>query len=271
MKPSRVRLIATLAVLATLPAYANDGGIELGGSPKLLKGHRSVSMESEFVKIDVQTQSIVVDVTFVFKNHGKATTVRMGFPDQGENAYSTEEGADRDVMKTPPTECQLDQFQSWVNGKEVKTQLIRADKPGYYWHAKYVTFKAGETIRVRDRYVTDGGGQVTEWGSLVRMVPYMLHTGASWYGPLGKTEVEITMRDKQFPGPYRTVRKISNVYRGKFDKKHYVKPGTILYWGPSKATLRGNVIRIERTGYEPTERDDVMLMYVPKRPKELAR
>ena len=67
----RPPLGVALALLAA-PAVANDGGIAFGGSPRLLTGHPTVSMESEVVRIDVGEQNVRVDCRFVFRNDGPA-------------------------------------------------------------------------------------------------------------------------------------------------------------------------------------------------------
>ncbi|MEP6757329.1 MAG: hypothetical protein ABJA67_17630, partial [Chthonomonadales bacterium] len=68
-------------VSGSSPTMANDGGISMGGSPKLLKGHPSVIMQSEIIRLNVKSEYVEVDCNFVFVNRGKKCTVRMGFPD----------------------------------------------------------------------------------------------------------------------------------------------------------------------------------------------
>ena len=67
--------------LLTGPAYANDASLSTSGTPKLMSGHPSISMESEVVRMLIGKEKVSVNCEFVFVNHGPATTVRMGFPD----------------------------------------------------------------------------------------------------------------------------------------------------------------------------------------------
>src|SRR4028118_808793 len=75
-----------------LGALANDAGISFGGSPRLLKGHPSVAMASEVIVMTIDEEKVTVDCNFVFKNNGKATQVRMGFPDEGQGEDDPDEG-----------------------------------------------------------------------------------------------------------------------------------------------------------------------------------
>jgi hypothetical protein len=260
-----IRRIASVLLLAaaTFTVGANDGGIEWGGSPKLLKGHPSVQMVSEHIKIEVQQQQIVVVADFVFKNHGKATTVRMGFPDFGEGASDVEEGSGTEVMKTPPpTETPLRNFESWVNGKKVKTELIRADRPGAFWRAKSVSFKSGETIRVRDRYLTAGGAQITMYNRLVKCVPYIVHTGSSWRGNIGSTLIDVKFRTPEVKMPLRP-HPIS-VLKGKRPWETWIedKPGTVIYSGFKLTAVGRDSLRFERKNWRPQKSNDLMIFYL---------
>ena len=144
-----------LCVLAGGAAQANDGGIAYGGSPGLLKGHPSVSMQSEVINITIMDKKVSVDCEFVFKNEGDACTVRMGFPDVGEGSYDPDEESGEEVMKTPP-KTTFKSFVSYVNGKQVATELIRAKEEGQYWHSKTVNFPAHSTVKIRDVYIQLG-------------------------------------------------------------------------------------------------------------------
>src|SRR5437868_13850348 len=88
---------ASSAVLLLLAAAAgaNDAALSYGGTPKMLGGHGSVSMQSELVRMKVGEKMVDVDCTFVFANPGKACTVRIGFPDQ-------EYGGDESEAEDPP-------------------------------------------------------------------------------------------------------------------------------------------------------------------------
>ena len=85
-------LRAAALALIVQAARADDGGISFGGSPHLLKGHATVAMKSEVVKMDVHDKVIKVDCRFLFHNSGPACTVRMGFPDEGTGAAEPYQG-----------------------------------------------------------------------------------------------------------------------------------------------------------------------------------
>src|SRR5580700_4314088 len=145
---------AALAGL-TVRAGADDGGIAYGGSPRLLGSHPSISMAAEKVVMVIEQREVHTVCDFAFTNHGKACRVRMGFPDFG---YQYEPNEGWEGMEPPPDPSIFTSFASFVNGKRVKTRLIRAKQVGKHWHAKVVSFAAGQTVHVRDVYVQDFGG-----------------------------------------------------------------------------------------------------------------
>ncbi len=53
-----------------LSALANDGGISMGGTPRLLSGHPSVEMQSEVINMKVGDKQVEVECNFVFVNTG---------------------------------------------------------------------------------------------------------------------------------------------------------------------------------------------------------
>jgi hypothetical protein len=83
MKLSGALIFGLGVMLSPLVARANDGGIAWGGNPRLLQSHPSVTMQSEEINITVRNETVTADCRFVFRNDGKATKVRMGFPAEG--------------------------------------------------------------------------------------------------------------------------------------------------------------------------------------------
>ena len=247
-------------------AHANDGGIAFGGSPKLLSGHPTVRMESELIQMNVGEKTVVVDCKFIFVNNGPACKVRMGFPDQGVGASDPDEENARDWKKSPPVTT-FTSFQSWVNGGEVPTKLIRANEPGKFWHTKTVTFPANSRTVIRDLYhVPVGGGFV---GSINGdAIPgdetsYIVHTGSSWKGTIGRTEIVVKFNRKGMSGPLIPVKGEPKV---KFDKEPYV----VYYTGISEPVVDGTTFRFIRKNWRPNEKDDLYLAFAKSKAEKTA-
>lgn len=258
--------VLLLVVVLSYSASANDGGIAMGGTPRLLKGHPSVSMRSEVVKISVQDKIIMVDCRFDFVNHGPACSVRMGFPDQGEDASDPDE-EDADAMKHPPKTTFLS-FHSYVDGKPVKTSLIRAHEEGQYWHTKTVLFPAHSTLHVRDVYTQHVGGGVASIhgkSGFAAQIAYTLHTGASWHGPIGRSEIVVTFQGSTIHGtprpmPYRSI--ASPKPGSGMDITLASPPPDLVVWnGPCAPTVKGRTLRFVRRNWRPTKQDDIKLTY----------
>lgn len=256
-------------------AFANDGGLAMGGTPRLLKGHPSVRMACEVIRITVGEEKVSVDCDFTFQNDGLACTVRMGFPDEGEGASDPDEGeAADDILKLPP-KTTFDTFRSYVSGKAVKTQLIRGDKPGKYWHVKTVQFPAHSVLKVRDVYTQPIGGGIAALQSGYtsnKMISYILHTGSSWHGAIGRSDVYVTFKRKGMSGPL-TAQPIAKVSKEK-DFTHlavkHLDPNTVLWAGMRSGvpTVQGKTVHFTRTNWRPTEQDDLMVGFDYPEPKQ---
>lgn len=264
---SGLRIMLILASLALIAgkSEANDGGIAFGGSPKLLKSHPSVSMKSETIRMHVGQDVVTVDCRFVFRNNGPATTVRMGFPDEAAGEQAREVGdvdeQGREIWKTTPPRSNFKSFKSYVDGKPVKTTLIRANQPSHFWHAKVVRFPARSTRIVRDVYTVDVGGQITA-DSYIHQASYILHTGASWNGPIGYSEVIVTFdpKRKQPTLPLRARAVASYASGPPFHLSWKTLPsGTVYYNGPSKPIVKGRTLRFVRSNWHPKPSDNIWL------------
>jgi hypothetical protein len=259
-------LIASLSFAGK--AAADDGGITFGGSPHLLKGHASVSMRSEAVDIDIHDKVVKVDCRFVFHNSAKTCKVRMGFPDQGLGAEEPYQG--EPVPTGPGLKAAFLSYDSWVNGKKVGTKLVPTDDRSLYWHTKEVTFKGGSDCLIRDSYTLTPGSQVTSENGLYRQTSYVLHTGASWHGPIGKALVTIKFAPDAISTPIK-VKALSST--GKNDPR-YLKwsefpSGTVLYEGSSTAQVAGQTIRFTKTNFVPGSKDDIKVYYAFRMLKNL--
>jgi hypothetical protein len=250
-------------------AEANDGGIAYGGSPGLLQGHPSVSMTSEKILLVVGERDVRVECDFVFTNSGKACAVRMGFPDVGYGASDPdEENSSNNLLKTP-ARTTFTSFKSYVNGKPVQTQLIRADKAGQYWHAKTVHFAANQTLKVRDVYTQRIGGGIVTVGSKVgsdQEVGYVLHTGASWHGNIGRTEVVVRFNSSHQIGQpaLAALRDVATKRPGEAISATNVTTapkGCVVWTGPCSPAVAGKTLTFIKTNWKPSKTDDIDLNY----------
>jgi len=270
----RIALLTTLFMPVGLcglasPASANDCALTLGGNPQMLRGHPYVSMTSEVVKIDVYDQEVDVDCNFTFTNHGPACTVLMGFPDQGEGEADPDEEADPAELRNKPPRTALESFDSYVNGKPVKTRFIRTRPDGLCWHTKTVIFPARSTVHVRDVYTQEVGSGVASYndgksGGGCNQVAYILHTGASWHGGIGRSEIDVIFHTKAISVPLRPF-PVSSICDdedndGRNLKVTSVAPNTIVWRGPCPPTVQGRTLRFVRSNWHPTD-DDILLTY----------
>jgi hypothetical protein len=213
-------------------------------------------MKSEVIRMEVGEQLVTVDCRFVFENHGPACKVRMGFPDQGRGADDPEEEGPQN-----PPKGTFNSFQSWVAGKPAKTMVDHAAHSGNFWHIKTVTFPAHQTLDIRDRYTVDVGNSVGfRVPCSVQWTSYLLHTGSSWHGNIGRSEILVTFKRKGVKAPI-SAREI----RDRRPDPNYVNnannPRLVFYHGPSKPTTNGKTLRFVRTNWRPTQKDDIHLVF----------
>ena len=252
--------LGVLALQSTLSsaARANDSSLDWSGTPRMMQGGGTVAMQSEVVRIDIGRETYRVRCDFVFRNTGAATTVRMGFPDESLERTG-------DVSETITSGFK--NFRSWVNGRLVKTTLMRGAPDQYgetFWHTKSVRFPARSIVRVRDEYTADIGGELT---FISQLANYTLHTGASWNGPIGRSEIIVKFGPhaplplKVNAWPFKrgdivsepiTMQKMSSWMR---------QYGRVVYQGPGKPKVQGRTLRWIRTNWKPTAKDDIALNF----------
>lgn len=168
----------------------NDSAITgVGGSLKLLEGeHPSVQMVREKVAMALGPKSYDVQVDFVFRNHGAATKVLMGFPESGSG----------DVQQK--NKSQMLAFATWVDGNTTAARWVpvKSSDEGLYeahW-VKEVAFRAQQTRHIRVRYRSEYGSAATN--GLHAFVSYHF-TGANWKGKVEASELTVTF---QRPGSF---------------------------------------------------------------------
>jgi hypothetical protein len=181
----RIGLGILLVLTFALAPYAgaNDAAItNVGGTIRLMDEHPHVRLVAEHVHARVFREHALVECVFILRNDGPASLVQLGFPDHSGGAVSL--GYDRE----------FEFFRSYVNGKSVDVKLSAPEtRPAEftYWWTKEVRFEEGEAKVVRDVYRGGIGGDT----SLGRWFSYLLHTGASWAGPIGVISLVISLED----------------------------------------------------------------------------
>lgn len=253
--PQRPLLVLTPWILAA--AHWNDGGISFGGSPQLLRGHPTVRMAKELIRMRIDENQVRVDCTFWMENRGKACDVRMGFPDEAYGADDPEEEGD---AKVPPGS--LENFRSTVNGREVPTEIVRGKSEGghAYWHAKVVRFAGGKTTVVRDTYTTTTGGSMTSHGTFMRAASYIVHSGSSWHGNIGETKIVVEFAIPGMGKNLKTV-KASSIKKDAHGGLGPIPRSTVAYSGIGAPTVKGTMLTFIRKNWRPTVKDDLELHF----------
>ena len=163
----------------------NDGWIGFSGAPKIEGKHPSVRMVNEQIHLKVGQDTLYGDCVFTFKNEGPACNVRIGFPDFNSN----------DEVEEPP-QSTYKSFRSVVDDVLVPTKLVRGNQ-GTAWQIKSVAFGRGQTRKIRNIYhlklgkITLNGSPVKGRESMCWQGEYILGTGRSWKGKIGKTTVTV--------------------------------------------------------------------------------
>lgn len=167
----RSPLVIALLIVAVGGANADDTIVSrVGGTAKMIKGHPTIRMVREHVRIEPVSGKVVA--TFIFKNEGPNQTVLIGFP---ETDY---------IGKAPYKD-----FWSSVDGKPVGVTPITGsfgkDQKGRYW-TKRVSFEKGQTREVMVGYF-GGKGEVSDGQ---RFMSYILKSGAAWKGTIGQVRID---------------------------------------------------------------------------------
>lgn len=184
-----------------------------------------VEMVSEDIVINLDRN--IVECTFEFQNTGESRDVLMGFPGKLREDLGSSFSDDASLT--------LDNLKAFVNGEElpVKREIGIQPKiamPDYSeWFTFTVPFKEGEKVIVRNTYeympTYDSIGDVT--------TGYVLQTGATWKGKIGKVRVEFKLGS--------------------------IKPWHVEQLKPGGFRFEGNSIVWERTNIEPAY--DLQLTY----------
>jgi hypothetical protein len=188
-RPGPVFAVALLAgclllpLVVAVPALGNDAGLEMpsGGPWRPMKQHPSIRLEKETVSIRLLAKEASIKVVASYLNDGPTCSIRMGFPerafgwsDPGQFGRSFRSWVDDEPAKVAPS--------AWSEEEGVAGLRVR-------WWMKKVSFakKQRRTVRVEYRF---------QYGN-AQTIEYLLHTGASWRGPIGALLVEIDLASFQ--------------------------------------------------------------------------
>jgi len=232
MKLTRYSLSLFIAIallcLAILPyvAWADDSSLGAIGLGVVPLQNDQVVMVAERVEAEIHGNHHWVTCIFTFRNAGPATEVLMGFP----QAQSMRRG------NAP----ELRDFRAFVDGEEVPVEFRPSGRPegerDYAgWHTFTVPFAAGQTRTVRNTY----HGRLTLISNGYRSFGYVLHTGATWKGPIGQADIVLRWRNY-----------------------HDVDPETLIVFAPEYTQGRRE-LRWHFTDLEPTPDNDISVDFRP--------
>jgi len=217
----------------------------------MMSGHPTISMASEVVKVVVRGRTVDSDCTFVFDNSGGACTVNMGFPDFGMWAYNYEHKKASTIFSS---------FQSYLDGRAVPTKLVLGADKREQWQTKLVSFDANGSRVVREVYSTELGGIADT--VFIGAASYILHTGASWRGGIGKATVSFDFAPETEVVAPLDVKYITGMEKlTEKDLAYVLKPGALIVIGPVKPTVHGTSLVFEKSNWKPVVNDDILVLF----------
>ncbi len=233
-----------------------------------MRDHPSIQMVSEKVIMTIGPKRMDVDCRFEFFNHGKATTVDVGFPDKGD--VQEEDG------KEFKRSGSFASFRTWVEGKPYKTHIVEAE--GDYWHVKRVTFRGHRRAHVRVRYSQylglEGLGwwlrpppdeyDLRAWDGYCDLAAYAVSTGGSWYGKLLRADFIVDFSRMPL-GSLKGFRQNIGAHLQAVvcprDPRKGLPRGFVVYSGLNKARVAGRKLIFRLKNWKPTEADDLWLRF----------
>src|SRR5262249_5131949 len=104
--------------------------------------------------------------------------------------------------------------------------------------------------------------QVTNENGLFMQTYYVLHTGASWHGPIGRAAVLVNFAPGTLKGPIRMM-PINTLSEMKLQSLKWptLPARTVVYEGPCKPVVQGRTLRFVRAEFRPEKKDDIHLHY----------
>ncbi|HVF10253.1 MAG TPA: stalk domain-containing protein [Abditibacteriaceae bacterium] len=178
---------AQLYVQRTTSYDPNAVRVGTCGAVRLMKGPAWVRLVSQEIQIKLQHHgpSSAVKARFVLRNEGPATTVLIGFPEEGYHAQ------DYEFIIPATYKTYFSASRYLVDGKPVSFARFRPKtQPNYgyrIWWVSRVRFAKGQTRVVANHY--HGHSGQSSWRTYKDWFDYILTTGASWQGPIGSTRI----------------------------------------------------------------------------------
>ncbi len=205
MKRIVILLLAVFIAVTLFPmsASADDGTLGGTGITVFPIFDTDVEMEEEIIDIVVRDDCSYVTCQFFFHNTGESTNLLVGFPTQSPGECESQEELNEemeDVYYAESHVTQLNWFRTFIDGKKVHVTLKKGLEPEgnnadalYFpqWYTWRMHFKADERVKVVNKYWLQNsyGGENSE------LISYILRSGATWKGPIGKITVRIQLQD----------------------------------------------------------------------------
>jgi hypothetical protein len=174
---------------------------------------------------------VVVSAWFELHNPGPATKLKIGFPElraRWVKEYSTIETdyKDRKIVSTRlPT---IKQFHAWAGGERLAVKAHPGEGKYRRWFTFSVPLGAGKSVRIHNVYLVRVGAfkhEDSECNEKERYwLDYVLHTGATWSGPIGRGEILL-----QDHGRLRTLRAFRRLEPTTKDDLHIPLPVVTVY------------------------------------------
>lgn len=209
-------------------AHAGEAALSFENPPTVLKAHSSVRLIQERVLLTVHADFVDVESEFSFKNDGAAAYVRMGFPLEADESPVF--------------------FSSYVDGDAVETTSETIGAGTY--RVKMVQFAKGAVRRVRDVYRlplapgTDG----------LFHVGFIMHTAASWKGPIGRAELIVRFDNPRVKPPIKPLAAAPK-------DPTQANPSQVFCTSFTHPTVSGSELHFVRSNFEPTAKEDLRLTF----------
>jgi hypothetical protein len=203
MKRTTLVLAVLCALVTAVPAaVANDSAVGTQGAAIRPLSDTDIRMDSEAVQIVCMRDYAHYRIDFKFVNEsGADKAVKLGFPFPD---FADDEEGNRGEAPAA--------FHAWLNGRELEVKQERGfDTDGesewaVVWFTREAVFPPGESMvtvsylgspdtSVMGSHIADAIALPEDTYPAVGFYPYLVHTGAGWAGPIGKTVVRYLLAD----------------------------------------------------------------------------
>lgn len=216
-------ILVVLLLTTQVICLADDGAIGKTPDGVFPINNTDIVMIAEDIHVNLDDGKVTCN--FEFKNTDKvAKKILMGFPAEWDD--SSEQAKNFLNYKMV-----FDNFKTFIAGKEIKVKkekglISKYNSPqgiGYKsWFTFIVPFKAGQQIKIKNTYKTNPASDSI--GDI--FYGYILKTGASWKGNIGKAKVTFSLGE--------------------------IKPYEIIEINPKEMKFEGNNIVWQKDDFEPT-------------------